>query len=246
MPTEPRMQAYTDLKERWNIPRLGNLTYSQRREIHRKMLEINRAVPASDRPHYLSHIYYFMDAILSVPIGFEGCIVEAGCFKGISSARFSHIAKLTRRRFVIFDSFEGLPENDEKHEKSIMGHSIEGWFTKGKYAGSLEEVKRNISRYGYAEPCEFRKGWLENMLPHFRLPVAAAYIDVDLASSTKTCLQNLYSLLSPGGAIVSQDGDFPLVINVFKEWLASFDPKTQSMPRIEGLGISKMVKIVKP
>lgn len=47
--------------------------------------------------------------------------------------------------------------------------------------------------------------------------VVAAYLDCDLASSTKTCIQYIYPLLVLGGFIVSQNGDFPLVIDVFKD-----------------------------
>ncbi len=50
------------------------------------------------------------------------------------------------------------------------------------------------------------------MMPCFEQPVLGAYIDVDLASSTIACLKYLYPRLVPGGVIVSQDGDFPLVI----------------------------------
>ncbi len=42
------------------------------------------------------------------------------------------------------------------------------------------------------------------MLPTFKEKVAAVYIDVDLASSTRTCLNHLYPLLERGGVCFSQ------------------------------------------
>ena len=72
-----------------------------------------------------------------------------------------------------------------------------------------------------------------------------AYIDVDLASSTKTCIKYLYPLLVPGGVIVSQDGAFPLVIDLFKDKDLWEDELGVPVPKVEGLGTSKMLRVVK-
>ena len=77
----------------------------------------------------------------------------------------------------------------------------------------------------------------------FEEPIAAAYIDVtwrprlELVSNPR---------LSPGGVLISQDGDFPLVMAVFDDdefWRTEIGCEK---PTIEGLGQSKMLKIVKP
>ena len=65
--------------------------------------------------------------MLSIPKDSEGCIVEAGVYKGGSGAKFSIFAKLVGRRLILFDSFESLPKNLENHDKSILGHSIKNW-----------------------------------------------------------------------------------------------------------------------
>ena len=197
-------------------------------------------------PHEDWHIMTFIDAILGVSSDQQGCIVEAGCFKGVSGAKFSLIARSLGRELHLFDSFEGLPINDEAHDKSIIGHSIRGWFEGGKYIGTYERVMRTLELCGAPEVCHLHKGWFENTMPHFKEPVVAAYLDCDLASSTKTCLRYIYPLLVPGGFIVSQDGDFPLVIDVFKD--QSFWEKEvgATMPEISGLGLSKMIIVRKP
>ncbi len=187
--------------------------------------------------HNASHILKFLLGMFKLPADVRGCIVEAGAFKGGSTSKISLVADYLKRPFYVFDSFEGLPANEEAHETSLEGHSIRNWFDEGKFKGSLEEVKDNVSQYGSIGTCHFVKGWFEDTMPGFHEPVALAYLDVDLASSTRTCLKYLYPLLSPGGAIYSQDGDFPLVVEVFRDekfWLEEVG--CSAVPPIEGLG----------
>ena len=197
-------------------------------------------------PHSPSHILFFVAALLRLPKGIEGCIVEAGCFKGGSTTKFSLVAKHLDRSLVVFDSFEGLPENSEKHKRTIFGRSIKGWFDAKKYCGSLDEVKNNVERFGEISVCRFVKGWFEDTLPKFSDKVCAAYLDADLAASTKSCLKYIYPKIVPGGILVSQDGDFPLVIEVFDDDNFWQNEVGCQKPTIEGLGKSKILTIVKP
>jgi len=194
-------------------------------------------------PHTQKEILTFVKTILTLPSICSGVVLEAGCFKGSSTAKFSLAAALAGRRLVVVDSFEGIPANRENHGKNIFGG--EAVFDEGDYCGTLDEVKNNVRRYGDISVCSFIKGWLEDTLPNFRDPVAAAYIDVDLASSTRTCLKYLYPIVQNGGVLFSQDGHLPLVIDVLEDekfWLYEVGyPK----PEIEGLGIAKLVKISK-
>jgi O-methyltransferase len=195
-------------------------------------------------PHKQEEILAFIRAILALPETSSGVIVEAGCFKGSSSAKFSLAAQLKNREFIIFDSFEGIPENDEPHDLNIFGGRAV--FKQGDYAGALSEVAGNIQKYGNATPCQFVKGWFEETLPDFNRPVAAAYIDVDLASSTRTCLKYLYPLLEPGGVLISQDGHLPLVIDVLSDERFWLDEVGCKKPPMEGIGKKKIVTISKP
>ena len=167
--------------------------------------------------------------------GVEGTIVEAGCFKGGSTAKLSLVASILGKQLFAFDSFAGLPENTESHEASILGHSIEGWFDEGNFRGTLDEVQSNIRTYGDIAACTFVRGWFEDTMPLFDSPIAAAYLDVNSASSTRTCLKYLYPLLSPGGVLVSQDGDFPLVIDVFSDTSFWEEELGVDMPNVGGL-----------
>ena len=145
---------------------------------------------------------------------------------------------------MVFDSFEGIPDNIEQHDKNIFGEDV--FFHKGNWCGRLEEVRDNVSKYGELQACEFVKGWFDDTLPKFSEPIVAVYVDVDLASSTATCLKYLYPKLVPGGVLYSQDGHLPLVLEVLSDdqfWKETVGcPK----PRIEGFGEQKLIKIVKP
>jgi O-methyltransferase len=201
-----------------------------------------RLFPDDLPPHDDQDLYVFMDAVLEradVP----GVLVEAGAYKGVGTAKLSHVAHMMGRELVVFDSFEGLPDNEETHEQSILGHSIEDWFDGGEYAGSLAEVRASVAEFGRPEVVRYVPGWFEDTMPSFDEPIVGAYLDVDLAESTRTCLKYLWPRVSPGGVVVSQDGDFPLVIDVLRDddfWRGEVGCER---PRMRGLGTSKMVTI---
>jgi O-methyltransferase len=195
-----------------------------------------------ESPHTNRDILAFVCAMLRnrcVP----GSYVECGCYKGSSTAKFSLVASLLGKKLFVFDSFAGIPENDEEHGFNIYGERTA--FKKGDFAGGEREVRDNIRRYGALETCELVKGWFEETLPAFHETVSAAYLDVDLESSTKTCLKYLYPLLDRSGIIMSQDGHLPLVIRVFsdQDWWVSV--LGTGAPTVAGLGTSKIISFVK-
>jgi O-methyltransferase len=196
-----------------------------------------------DCPHTQKEILTFIDAILNIPDLLPGCVVEAGCYKGGSTAKFSLAASLMNRPLVVFDSFEGLPSHSEPHNKNIYGNPVT--FSEGEYKGTLEEVEGNVTRFGQINACQFIKGWFADNLPSFKEPVAAVYLDVDLVSSTKVCIQYLYPLLAKGGFMFSQDGHLPLVIDILDDYIFWEKEVGVSKPVIEGLGTSKLIKIHK-
>ncbi len=224
-------------------PPMPGLGLAERTKLHGEITKISRNVPCA---HEESEVLSFNYAILALPDTVEGCVIECGAFKGGSTAKFSLATRMVNRKLYVFDSFEGLPENDEEHTESILGHSIENWFDPGEFNGALEEVKANITKYGAIEVCEFVQGYYENTMPDFKEKVAAVYIDVDLASSTKTCLKYLWPLLSPGGVVMSQDGDFPLVIEAYDDDEFWENEVGCPKPVIDGLGTRKIISITKP
>ena len=53
--------------------------------------------------------------LLEMPPEVKGCVIECGCWKGRSTTNLSLLCKIVSRRLLIFDTFEGLPETNQKH-----------------------------------------------------------------------------------------------------------------------------------
>jgi O-methyltransferase len=84
-------------------------------------------------------------------------------------------------------------------------------------------------------------------MPDFRKPLSGAYVDVDLASSTRTCIKYLFPLLRSGSCLMSQDGHIPLVIEIFRDqdfWRTQLGLAT--LPTMQGVGTSKLIIVTKP
>jgi O-methyltransferase len=232
-----------DLPAIWNLAR-GRGTHGA--SLLRRLGLIRRAYRISysvDCPHMEGEMARVMSAILSVPRDVEAVIVEAGSYKGGSASKLSRAARYAGRRFDVFDSFEGIPEHHEEHSKNIYGG--DAYFPPGSYKGSLDEVRSNVARYGAVERCRFVKGWFDDTMPGFKEPVGVAYIDVDLESSTRTCIRYLFPLLVTGGVLFSQDGHLPWVINLLRDEKFWRDEVGAEPPRMEGLGQRKLVAIYK-
>lgn len=206
----PRLTFKTYLKLLFS-PRISLSPY-RRLWLLRKFSKIEKNV------HCLSHSYdeYLVPAVKMLDSSFsktKGIIVEAGAYKGGGTAKLSLVAKLTGRKLYVFDSFEGLPDNDEPSAKTDMGYECE--FNEGDFTGSLREVKSAIKKYGDISVCEFVKGFYDTTMPDFHEPVAAVFCDVDLESSTKTCLKYMCPNMTANSYFFSQDAHIPLIQQLF-------------------------------
>jgi O-methyltransferase len=216
------------------------LSFARRYALTRRLRAISRAI---DCPHTESEILSYIRSILSLDASTPGCLVESGCYKGGSTAKFSIAAKVARRELYVFDSFEGIPRHSEDHGTNIFGKPVT--FAEGEYTGSLEEVTRNVGTYGEVDVCCFIKGWFKDTMPGFKKAIAAIYLDVDLAESTRTCLKYLYPLLQPGGTLYSQDGHLPLVLKTFDDDAFWREEVGCKKPHVHGWGTSKLLKVIK-
>jgi O-methyltransferase len=219
----------------------GRTSMRQRFSLVLRLYAISEAVPCS---HSQGEMLALIGHVLDLPSERNGCLVEAGCYKGGSAAKISLAARLLGRRLVVFDSFEGLPKHRDSPVRNIFGEVVR--FPSGGYRGDLEEVKENIRRFGAIEVCEFRKGWFDKTLPKFREPVAVLFLDVDLAGSTRTALKYLYPRLVPQGVMFSHDGHLPPVIRVFQDDAFWREEVGCPRPFVEGLGRKKLLRVVKP
>jgi len=216
------------------------LSFAERRSFVRRIMRVSRHVICE---HTQAEMLAVARCVFATDPAVPGVVVEAGCYKGGSTAKLSVTAKMAGRKLYVFDSFQGIPENAEDHGRNLFGGTAV--FHKGDYCGTLEEVRTNIARCGELSACEFVTGFFEDSMPGFGLPVVAAFLDVDLAASTRTCLKHLYPLLVPGGIIFSQDGHLPLVVQVMQSddlWAELGYPK----PVLHGAGRDKLVWLQKP
>jgi len=163
--------------------------------------------------------------ILAIPPEVEGAVVECGCYKGGVSVNLSLVCKAVGRRFLICDSFEGLPpvaEYDQVHvaphhtAEGITGHYEEGEFS----AGSIDVVKENLRRYGSLEVCDFLVGYFDESMARLDTSVAMAFLDVDLIDSLRPCLVAIWPRLAIGCRVyVHEADDLDFVATFFeREW----------------------------
>jgi hypothetical protein len=72
----------------------------------------------------------------------------------------------------------------------------------------VNDVRLSAERLGLGPYVEIVKGWFDESLPVARErigPVALLRIDCDWHSSVRTCLDELYDLVSEGGLIIFDD-----------------------------------------
>jgi len=193
--------------------------------------------------HTQAELLAVTDRVLRLAGRPELTVIEAGSGKGGSTAKLSLAARLAGGRLVVFDSFRGVPPNTEVH-RNLYGRRVE--FRAGAFRGRLPSVRRTVERFGAPEVCEFRKGWFADTLPAFDGHVDIALLDVDLLSSTRTCLTHLMPRLRPGGVIFSQDGHLEAIVELLADPAFWRDEVGVEPPRIRGLGREKLLAIPAP
>ena len=144
--------------------------------------------------------------ILSLDEKSEDFIVECGSFKGASSVALSIFSKTVNRKLIIYDSFEGLPyDNDEIEGRNYPHLQVTGNYKKGMYKGSLEEVEKNLKFFGEFENCILRKGEFKNVLKDHKEKIDFLFLDVDLVMSTLDCIKHLWPHINNEKYIFSDD-----------------------------------------
>ncbi len=191
-----------------------------------KMLLNNLRIPTGTS--FKAHLVMALKILETSP-HVEGDIVECGTWKGGSAANLSLVCRIVGRRLKIFDSFEGLPEDDPR-DREAAGYK------KGDYCGTLNEVESNLKRYGALEVCEFNKGWFSDTLPRLNRPVLLAFLDVDLEASLETCVRHIWPhLVSAGYIFIDECVGLNYCALFFSEtwWRKSFN---QRPPGLIGAG----------
>ncbi|MEX2672754.1 MAG: TylF/MycF/NovP-related O-methyltransferase [Phycisphaeraceae bacterium] len=184
------------------------------RQIHRNASHITSGTNVDE------HLM-LVERILSLPRELKGDVVECGCFKGSSTTSLSLACKLTGRRLIVCDSFQGLPEvaDDDRIHVSLHHRRYET-YQKGEYSGTLGEVKENLRQYGALDVCDFVEGYFEDSLPQVAGQFAFIFLDVDLHESLKTCLRYLWPQLEDGGYLYTHEAQQLAFASLFfdRQW----------------------------
>ena len=171
-----------------------------RADLVRAFSAIDSHISSGHSPYEL---LFIADAILKLDLA--GPIVECGAYKGASSAKLSLVAKATGRKLYVCDSFQGLPQGEEKHQRT---DGTTRKFVTGEYASSLDEVRNNIRRWGSLDPCHFVPGYFCDSLPALHVEPAAVFMDVDYVRSARECLKYLWPRLKAGGLFFTHEAAF--------------------------------------
>lgn len=202
----------------------------------RLLWQYDRVTNAVRGYHTLEEMLRISAAILQRP---GAIVVEAGAGKGSSTAKLSLAVREVGGHLHVFDSFRGLPANDELH-RNIDGRPVR--FRQGAFRGRLREVERNVTRYGAIEVCSFHKGWFAETLPAFTEPVDVAVFDVDLCESTRVCARHLVPLLTPRGVAFSQDGHLEAIVALLEDPTFWRD-EVGVLPQVLGARQRKLIQI---
>lgn len=122
-----------------------------------------------------------------------GLIAEAGVYKGGCARLLATI--FPDREILLFDSFEGMKEDD---------HDPEGKHHTGDFSDtSLEGVKN----YLIDKPnCRFYQGWFPESASFLTdEKFALVHADMDYYQSTVACIETFWPKLNTGGAIIFDD-----------------------------------------
>ena len=192
---------------------MPNIGFGKKLSLLWCFLVVDWNIISSHRPYMISLI---CKEIAQRPAKDNEVMVEAGCYNGGSTIKFSLLCDLMGYKLHVFDSFEGVPDMTEEEKEKHF--SRPGDWQSQQY----EQVIENVRRYGKVDICEFYKGWFSDTLSNkqFEGPVRIAYTDCDLRRSTEDALQGVVSQLSDDGVIYSQDYHYDEIRELLN------DPKT--------------------
>lgn len=167
------------------------MTWPRRLALGLRMFRNTLRVPTATS--YKTHLAMALK-ILETPPEVAGDVVECGTWKGGTAVNLSMVCRITGRRLLVFDSFQGLPAPEPGERRAED-------YRAGDFSGSLEEVRQNLRRHGALECCELVSGWFRDTLPGLARPVLLAYLDVDFEKSLEQCVRHIWPRLADQGYI---------------------------------------------
>ena len=159
--------------------------------------------------------------ILQLDPNNKNYIVECGCFKGASSVVLSIFSKITDRKLIIYDSFQGLPADEDKISSRYYPHlKVTGKYDIGMYKGAKEEVITNLKNFGEYDVCILREGFFKDSMKTHKEKIDFLFLDVDLLESTRDCIVNLWNFIEDEKYVFSDDACDMDVVSIWfnNEW----------------------------
>lgn len=133
-----------------------------------------------------------------------GVFVEAGTAWGAHGCIMSEF----NRPVHLFDSFDGIPQYDERDIEFTQSWGASGGdkrTSSGITVCRHEDVIMTMKRYVTLNNINFHKGWFCDTLPKFKEPIAVLRLDCDIYHSYMDCFKYLLPLLSEGGILIIDD-----------------------------------------
>jgi O-methyltransferase len=176
---------------------IGNILLVDRLRLIARFISIDWNVVHAHIPFEIVSVCQYLS---DRPACNDEIMVEAGCWNGGSSAKFSIICKILGYKLHIYDSFEGVEELTPE-EKKI------GYDFSGEYKAPETLLRRNLMHFGEISVCSIHKGWFKETIAvnHLTKPVRVAFIDCDTAKGTYEVLTGLMPALVEDGCIFTQD-----------------------------------------
>jgi O-methyltransferase len=188
------------------------------RRLVRRVARISRNVDSATHP--LEQLA-MVQALARVEPSVDGVVVECGCWKGASTAALSVACDLVGRDLHVFDTFSGLPPVEEVDMRHVLLDRPEvHTYREGMFAGSESEVRANVERWGEPECVRYHVGRVEETLVGFDLPVAMAFLDLDLRVAIEACVLTLWPRLQDGAAMFVHEAPHHEVAALFydQDW----------------------------
>lgn len=168
-----------------------------------------------------------------------GDLIECGVWRGgagIFMASYLDAYRMTGRRLLMADSYEGLPISS--HEKDLPFKLSKDIVP--ELAIPLETVKANFAAYNLLdERVTFLKGWFKDTLHDAPTnQIALLRMDGDLYESTMDTLTALYDKVSPGGIVVVDDyGVLAVCRHALEDFFAERNQPVPELTHIDWTGV---------
>lgn len=162
-----------------------------------KFLKVDWRLIHAHKPIEIMGIWAELDRLATKVPTENRTFVEAGCFNGGSSCKFSLLTNVYGWRLKVYDSFEGV-ESIGAESANVVDYS-------GAYAAPMEFVRDNIRKYGNLNKVELIKGWFSDTFKNIDYSPSVIYIDCDLKKGTHEVIEGARPKFNPDTILFSQD-----------------------------------------